>query len=74
MACLQWEPCCHPPAFLLAEGGSALYNMLPRHAAFCTKIKWVVIERSFYESSAVVRVTPGMLRKVFPRCGATEGR
>lgn len=33
-----------------------------------------MIKRSFYESNAVVCVTPGMLSKVFPRCGATEGR
>lgn len=48
--------------------------MLPEHAGFCTMIKWAMIKRPFYQSNAAVCVTPGMPRKVFPRCSATEGR
>lgn len=42
---------------------------------FRTRVKWVMIKRSFYKDAAVVRVAPQRpVKFVFPSHGATEGR
>jgi len=70
MACLQWGPCCHPPAFLLAEGKLCSVKHAPKasfilHKDKMGKDKKIFLERCHCCTSCAA---PGKVCFPQPRC------
>lgn len=67
MACLHWEPCCHPPAFLLAEGRLCSVKHAPKACCFSYEDKMGDDKKTFLWKKCCCMCYPWDAQESFPQ-------